>query len=320
MPSAPIDATCPDAISDILGKPMFAPIAYADRHGALAEKLGFDASEIVKVTQHVPLCLRNSEHRESRKRLGILIAEGAGRVRRTTNEVLPSMISDLLTPGRHDVMSEFIDPFVNMVMTAMVGTSVRFQSDTMVSRLFSQSIGVSKRKRMNNELKSLNDQIRQQMPGLNETEIGDRVALCILGTDTLRGTFGCSLHDIFVRGASHDIDALTADFPPRTGVPYIDREALAPANVSGTEYHSGQTFRAWLSSLEDVQEQDARNHFFGFGAHTCLGRKISTEIWKMVTNNLESHPSSIRVLDYARRRDDVFNIPQTFDIEVTPCR
>lgn len=315
--TTPINLTTPPEIAKILSDANMEPVPYGARHQALADNLGLDLREVIEITKSIPLMLRGADHEESRKRMAVLIAQAAPRVRIVTQQRLPAMIAALMSPGPHDVMAEFVDPLVNTIMAAIVGIDIDLAADSMVSRLFSQSIGVSKRRRMNSELVALRQQIATKLPDLTPAEVSDRMTLCILGMDALRGTLGCSLHDIFRSGIWAAPDPLTRAYPPRTGVPYIDREAVSPVVVHDENHAAGTNFRAWLVKLEDVDDSEARKRFFGFGAHTCLGRKLSLEIWEGMTAALHLHPATIETLNYALRRDDVFHVPEKFVIEVT---
>ena len=56
--------------------------------------------------------------------------------------------------------------------------------------------------------------------------------------------------------------------------------------------------------------------FWGFGAHLCLGRKLSLQIWRGITTELLTLAPVVTVTRYGLLRDDVFAIPGTFEIEV----
>ena len=84
----PIDLRYSDAIASTLSGPGFEPIAYANRHEEIARKLGFDVSEIVSLTKHVPLCLRGEAHT-------VGVREFADRIINHTNEPEPPMLKPL---------------------------------------------------------------------------------------------------------------------------------------------------------------------------------------------------------------------------------
>jgi len=304
-----------DGIAHVLGGAGYAPITYADRHRMLGERLGFDVSEILRAIEAIPLCLRGAAHAERRKRLAELIARAAGSIDAFVAEDLGGMVQAAFAPGRHDVMTDFVHPCVDRIIACTIEIAPQTAPDTMISKIFSQSIGVAKRRRMNRELGELRGRLGAAFPELGPDEIADRVALSILGTDTLRGTFGCSLHALFEGGPARDAVRRYRDIPPRTGVPYIDREALCPGEVEGAGHAAGAAFRACLGALEGGADRD-RVRFWGFGAHLCLGRKMSLQVWQGITAELLRLAPRVRVLEYGLLRDDVFAIPGRFEIEV----
>jgi len=307
--SVQIEVITPDEIAKVLGIKDFVPVDYESRHRILGEHLGFDASDILAAIRHVPLCARAQAHTASRKRIAKLIAQGTSEMGAFVREDVPAMVSELLLPGGHDVMAEFVGPCVNKLMSASVGVPLDLGDDTLVSRLFSQAMGISKRRRMNSELAELRRVIAHHLPHLSESEVGDRIALCILGTDALRGTLGCSLKALF------EEDANPAEYP-RTGVPYIDREALKSCPVNGVEQPANTVVRARLDQFERPEFAGERNRFFGYGAHVCLGRKIAVDLWQQVHDCATRSLANVTVTKYRLRRDDVFNIPEKFEIDV----
>lgn len=307
----------PGAISALLKSSDVSMAFLPSRHHELSQRLGFDISEIARVAQYIPLFLTGQDHLESRKRLAILISAGAERARRVLAERLPELQAQLLTPGRHNVMDEFICPLVDDLMSAMVGAKVALAPDTMITRIFSPSIGVAKRRRLNSELGSVFTQIKAQLTEPAEVDICDRMVLCILGTDALRGTLGCSLHQIFQQLDCQVADELNAVAPPRTGVSYVDRAVETSTKINGKCHERGDMFRVLLKNFETYETQEARNRFFGQGAHTCLGRKISLEIWTAIMAQLNKTPRKVGVLEFGMSRNDVFAVPDKFIIEVS---
>jgi len=303
-----------EAIAQVLGKNELAPVAYGERHRALGAHLGIDTSQIDFAIAAIPLCQRGSVHSETRRRLAKLIADTAPAADRYLSENVPKLLRATLTPGRHDVIGEFISPCVNGLLGVNIGIDLTIAHDSMVSRIFSQSIGVAKRKRLNDDIGNLRHAISAARPDLSENAVADRVALVILGNDALRGTLGKSLHAIF----SGEAKAESAGAPPRTGVPYIDREVLVAQTFSGQLHPAGTILRATLSVLNDADNTEARLRFFGFGPHTCLGRRLSLGLWRQIEKTLAEVAPKVKVVSYSMRKDDVFDIPETFEIEVTP--
>ncbi len=304
-----------DDIAIVLRSPDFRPVDYAARHLSLAAAMGFDATHIVSAINHVPLCLHGDRHAQARKRIARLINEGTENAMAVVETEVPEMIAQLHTPGHHDVMKEFVIPCVDRLISANTGLNITLPSDTLVSRLFSQTLGVAKRRRMNAELLALREKIAAQRPELSHEDISDRIVLFILGVDALRGTIARSMQLIYEGGLQQTSTEIARDYPA-TAVPYIDREATAACPIGGITYPTGTNFRARLDQFEERENQAHRNRFFGFGAHSCLGRKLALALWRTVVNSMRDHPANITVSDFKLRKDDVFAIPEVFEIEV----
>lgn len=311
-----VDVRNTDDIALILGAADFAPVPCGDAHRVLGDKFDLDVSEILAVSQHIPLCLRGDTHLAARRRIAEIISGSATETRAEVEREVPAMISALLTPGHHDVMQEFVTPLVNKIIGKTVGFPLQLDEDTLVSRVFSHTIGISKRRRMNTELRELRLAISTKLPHLNDIEIGDRLALCILGSDAMRGTLACSLHAMFQTGLPAPSDPTLTQTYAKTGVPFIDREALVSVKVEGQERLAGTVFRARLEAFEQSSDPKARNRFFGFGAHTCLGRTLALHVWQQIVSVLKESSVTVTVTKYALRRDDSFHMPQTFKLEV----
>ena len=308
----PVAVTGYDDLALVLGTRAFEPVAYEARISGLADRLGFDASEVLRAVRAVPLCQRGKAHTETRKRLAALIGQATERVSAFAETDVVALSKGLLSPGPHDVMQELVLPVVDGTIAQIIGVAPESKPDAMISRLFSQSIGVAKRKRMNAEFAGLRTRLSDAFPELDDRAIDDRIALSVLGTDALRGTIGCSLHALFAQ----DGDGEATQMPPKTGVPYVEREAVAEVTVSGQSYPAQTHFRACLDALEQGSDKD-KMRFWGYGAHTCLGRQMSVQVWQAIAASFKGALHRIAVTDYALRRDDVFAIPEMFMIEVT---
>jgi len=311
----PVKVSTFEDISLILGSVAFEPIEYGERHRMLGEKLGFDVTEILRAIDAIPLCLRGEAHSKARTRLARRIAEVTPEVDKFVDGELRQFFQRLLTPGKHDVMQEFVLPSVERIIGLTIGLPPELPADTLISRLFSQSIGVAKRKRMNAELGALRQRLNRDLPELRPQDIDDRIALCVLGTDALRGTLGCSLQSVFQDGLDERGDRDYMKIPPRTGVPYIDREAMQPCAFAGQKHAAQTILQGRLQALE-LRSDKERLRFWGFGEHTCLGRRISLQIWRVIAEELLSAGPLVTVLSFTLRKDDVFRIPNDFEIEV----
>ena len=157
----------------------------------------------------------------------------------------------------------------------------------------------------------------EAFPDADDLVCGMKLSLARLGRDALMGTLGCSLHQVIAQGEGRAFDQIYwPQLPPRTGVPYIDRMALCPVSVAGKTYEPGAVLRGDLARLEQSDDARAPMSFFGAGAHLCLGRAISLDLWKVMMVALRTSGARARVQHYSLRRDDVFHVPETFLLEM----
>ncbi|WP_333715056.1 hypothetical protein [Yoonia sp.] len=301
-----------DGIAKVLRDPDFDVVRFGDGHHYIGQYTGIDVSEIVSAFRAVPLSLRGEDHAAARQRLARIVAEAAPQTGAFIEAELPALIDALLQPGRHDVLAEFIIPLSEGFMKANIGAAPAIAPDSMIPRALSATIGIAKRKRLNTEMGALRQHLARALPHLGADEIADRMVLAILGTDALRGTLGQSLHAYF-EGAPNSADPTA---PPRTGVPRIPREVIRDHVIDGKLCPAGHQVKAELKSFNDSDKTHERIRFFGFGAHTCIGRQMSLKLWRRLVEVLDAHAPDVRILAYSLRRDDVFDIPEEFQIEV----
>lgn len=301
----------------VLASPDFDVVRYGDRYGQLAERLGLDFDAIRFALDHIPLCLRGEDHAAQRARIGRIIAENRPALIAAMPAMLDQGLACLAEPGEHDVMAHCIGPIVDGTISALCGSATGLTPDTLVSRVFSQSLGIAKRQRMEAEMAALRDRMVAAFPGLAPQDLGARLALAILGHDALVGTLARSIHAHIDACAGGPLNARPFDkIPTHTGVPYIDREALTQATVGGQTHAPGDHLRCQIGSLE-AEGPAERMRFFGAGAHVCLGKPLSLELLGGIRDRLARMTTRVTITDYRLRKDDVFLLPETFTITVT---
>ena len=170
---------------------------------------------------------------------------------------------------------------------------------------------------MDAEIKDLVDRFAADFPEDSSDRLGDRVTLAILGRDALIGTLGSSLHAFLEKQEGMPLFGARFDpVPTHTGVPFIDREARFDTDVAGVSVAEGHEVRCQLQSFSEEPARH-RGRFFGAGAHLCLGKPVSLDLFREISDHLHQLATRAKVLDFALRKDDVFNIPDTFEVEVS---
>ena len=216
-------------------------------------------------------------------------------------------------------MAEAIEPFVADFMGALIDIEdAGFDADSLISRIFSRGMGIAKRKRAEAEVAALRARI--EASGVSDqADVGQKLAMMILGRDALTGTIAYSLRDVFEAGQGRPFAALDfPELPSSTGVPYIERMAHERVTIDGLALQPGDRVRIMLRAFGHSGDARDRAQFFGAGAHTCLGRPIALEAWAAIEAFLSGLPTTVGPLRCTPRNDDIFAIPASLELEVRP--
>lgn len=303
--------------TEVLSSANFSVVPYAERYASLADRLSLNFGNILFTLGHVPLCLDGTDHAEQRADVARLIAQRRDLVSAALPEIVAAAFAPLRNPGPHDMVGEVIVPCIDGLIREMTGADLRFGPDSLVSRIFSQSIGVAKRRRLETELAGLAAELRRQFPDDTDIRLGSRLSLAVLGRDALIGTVSFSLAQMFKTASGNPLtEATLVKVPTHTGVPYIDRQARAATEIGSVPVAAGEVLRCRLQSLEGADEA-SRLRFFGAGSHVCLGRATSLELFGRIVEFLGTLPMRVDVIEIVQRDDDVFTYPETFKVSVS---
>ncbi len=290
---------------------------YRDRVRLLTERFGLELDATLFALGALPICLPRADHPERRRAIARFIAARAEAVRAELPALVAEHFAALRRPGRADVMREAVEPGVAALLSLLTGVPIVFDRHAHVSRIFSPGLGPARRRQVEAELRDFIAECRARFAQDDEAMTGLRLSLLILGRDALVGTLGVSLQRLVAAAdgaAWRDIDWPAT--PPATGVPYIERVAVEPVTVAGRALAPGNSIRAELASYEAAPDPRTRASFFGAGAHLCLGRTLALDLWAALGAFLAQGDERPRLLTFALRRDDVFAIPERFEIEV----
>lgn len=301
----------------VLTSPLLDVTPFADRIAALSRRTGLDLSTTVFALRALPLGADRTRHANLRRTMAAALAPRLPLLRDRLPGIVAARLAPLGRPGRIDMMAGVITPCVGDVLTILSGVEVDAEACALVSRIFSEVLGPSRRLRLEAELRDLRHAIETAFPEASAPENGMRLAMVILGRDALIGTMACSLHEVIQAASGRPFTAMSiSDFPPRTGVPYIDRVATAEGDVGGQQVMPGMRMRAHLNRYEDGGRAAALG-FFGAGAHLCLGRTPALDLWRVVARELGTLSGTPRLVAFALRKDDVFAYPDRFIVEVS---
>lgn len=267
--------------------------------------------------EYVPPCVSRDKHPAVRQAIAQIIVENQAELK----VVLPGLIADsfacLAYPGEHDLLASALIPLVQGVLQIIAGVApVGNRQNTLVSHIFSQSLGIARRCRMEAEYRDLGSWLHGRYPDESEERRGARLALLILGYDATIGTLACSLRDLIGHAPQVMADLAFETMPSRTGVPYVDRKATVATVGGGRSWEVDDVARVCLGSLEEGASAKDRNRFFGAGSHTCLGRTLFLNLWSQVACAIRAKPGMISLVHFSLGKNDVFRIPEIFTIKV----
>jgi cytochrome P450 len=188
-----------------------------------------------------------------------------------------------------------------------------------LSVIFDRMMGLRRRQQLDSDIGRVRAAIRGALPDeADEDDEGVRVALFILGNDTLSGTLGESLYTVLRQNPGRRLNEISyPELPPETGVPFAERVVTEAFVFDGVQLAPGDRVRLYLQGFQYSDRPGDRSRIFGTGLHACLGRQLSVEIWRTLVERLSTTTLALDVLSYAARTDDyVFTAPETLLVGV----
>lgn len=291
---------------------------YAGRYKNLQERLGIDFDHVLLSMRYVPPCVPIARHSDVRTKIAEIIGGRMSEIKSELPEIVGRSLSCLRHEGEHDLLKDGVVPLVRELLGKLAGISLIPQREgSLVSYLFSQTLGVARRKRMEDEYRELWAAIASAFPDESEGRRGARLALVILGFDATIGTVGCSLRDLMCEEPALMSTLPFEKSPAITGVPYVDRAATAAFSLNGQQFRSGEALRVNLESGAEVPDKSVPALLFGAGPHSCLGRSLTLGLWSAISREIRATPGSISVVDFGLSKNDVFRIPDKFIVRVS---
>lgn len=309
----------PDICRELLSTAALYPAPALEHYRNMPPGFGEAFASVAFAFEHIPLSMYGERHAEARRRASTFIAGRHAAIRQWAEHELPLHLKPFERAGRIEVMGEVIKPLVRSLFAVLVDTDLpdRLALDH-VSQVFDKSIGMSRRVQLEADMAQLEAHLRERLGKVEEDELGMRLGLLVVGKDALVGTLAEGLSELFGDNQAVALDSIAfPKMPHRTAVPFVERIAAEPVSVAGLELAEGERVRIVLQTYGHGPANE-HHRYFGAGAHACLGRPMSLELWSAITALLSKLPSRVRVLDYHLPMDSyVFNVPTRFEVEVT---
>ncbi len=293
-------------------------VPYGERYRNLSEIFDEDFDAIIAVLAQAPLCVEGQDHVNSRKAMALLIASRLKHVRNQIPAMIDMYCAKLDTPGTIDLMGHVINPLVHNFLDLIAGAALTLDQNSDISSVFSKTNGMRKRRKINEQIASLQDKLRASFPNQSDVDIQRKIVVGVLGNDALCGTLGATLYHIFENADRMPLSKLAyPNIPNYSGVKFVDRIAMQDTVVCKHALQAGQEFEVKFDELHKRTTESEKMALFGGGRHTCLGKGISMDLWDGLVLNLKQKHIMCTVRSYKERKDHVFRIPEEFIVEVS---
>jgi hypothetical protein len=312
--------TDPGSCERFLTSPDTRPATFSDNYVAVEKRLGIDFSNVLLAFLHIPMCLHEEAHRKARRRVAEHLAACKFDLSAAMTKSLAVHLEPLRQEGELEIISQVLEPLVLGVNEAFtdVPPAVAAKCRT-VSTIFDKSIGPRKRQRIDVELGLMRAEIIGKL-GLDVSEdaVGLRLAMAVLGRDTLIGTIGASLYSILSANPGRRLNEIIyPKMPPETGVPFIERIAVNTFSDQGTRFNAGDGLRIYYQAFAYSDSPLEQPKIFGVGSHLCMGKTLSLDLWREMTSALGKIPLYADIVSHEWRTDDyIFLCPSQLRIRL----
>ena len=264
------------------------------------------------VARWTPLLMEGPVHRDIRRGLADMMTEGRAR----TTAALPDLMQRYVQPLGEKDHAEWMDaclvPLVKDLFCHMCNCPVSVPFPKLVlSRIFDRFVSLAALDAIEEQVALLRQEIRKRSGTADEDLEGAKVALFILGRDSLLGTLATSL--LFILRQNLDRPFADIEFPdyvPETGVAIAERVAEQDLTVASVTIAAGQRVRLFFQPMSDASSTVGKQNLFGTGAHSCLGRPISLDVWRALCKTIRSFPQRLSSIACDYETNNIFVVPR----------
>lgn len=268
---------------------------------------------------HIPIGWDGSDHAERRKAVARFMASRREALEAGLPLSVDRHIGKLDEDGDIELVSEVLLPLVNDMTGLLLGIEIGADIALQISPLFDRLLSLRHHAKIDASIGEARAWIREQLGGRgDDVDEGLRITLWILGYDAQLGTVGESLRALFEAHSGERISAIPyPEAPPETGVPYAERDALADIQLGGCEIPKGARLRIMLQGFAYSDRNDSASRIFGVGAHACLGRPLSLDLWRLIVARLQRIDRTVTFLGATQRTSDyVFVCPSSLRVRI----
>ncbi|MEM0977499.1 MAG: hypothetical protein AAGJ34_08190 [Pseudomonadota bacterium] len=266
--------TDPKTICDLLRRPEIDLFDSQNGYKKLTEALDLDFDATVTYLNSVPLGLRGGPHQETKRSAIQKVSHNFDEAVKTFETHFRNLAETLLTsPGRTDIFNEIYIPALRAALSQVTGADRELVDHAPeVVLAFDPYVSLKRRLKSNELIKRL-----FQIPELDQSARDQNRArgLSTLGSDASRGGIGYAVAEVFTNNVGARLSAMPwDDLRVYPAIAFVDRVCVQSFQYGEFAFREGDRIRLWLSaSRDDPEYQEILA--FGFGKHSCPGRKLA---------------------------------------------
>lgn len=264
---------------------------------------------LIFAARSIPLLIEGPAHREIRRRLAEFVTEGRAR----TMAALPELMRRYVEPLSGQRQIEWISASV-VPMVAELGRHLCNCPDPLpfpklvITRLFDRFASLTALSEAEQQIAELRERLSRSMPDIDPAV---SIALLVLGRDSMVGTLATSLHSLLRQNLNRRLaDIEFPDYPPETGVAIAERIATHAITVGEETIAAGDRVRMYFQPISAAGSAVNKQNLFGSGAHSCLGRPISLDIWRVMTQTLRHFSGTVTSVAAEFEPNTIFVVPR----------
>lgn len=289
--------TDPAAILRVFRSPLAVVSSLTEVLKAIRENYGTELPNVAYACGVLPLLVADEAHPAARKGFATFLAARLAELEGELSELSKACLSPLSCPGRVDIVSEVVDPFIHRVFSVFLQCDLPPEFLAMhVGDILSFNTNLARLRSLEARIAGTLEFLRATTP--NEADIAWKFTCLVFGLDSLAMMLTESIVTA-VRDASDDRAGVRLpQFPIETGVPVTFRRAKSDFDMDGCAFKAGDLIRLQLQAFGYSEQAEHRNFIFGAGMHSCVGKQLSLRIWDSFKREFDRLDLKARIADY----------------------
>lgn len=301
-------------VVDLLKDPRLLCPSIAAGLARLEQRFGVALPNLIYAAGYIPLLNEGAPHLELRRHLSRYLAGRREQMAAAATGLVGRYFSLLERQGEVELVDEVLRPLVTELFSALFRTNGTLPFTPLVTtQIFDHWSSLSKllaaEAAIGEQRRAFADLLGQEIP---QDQAGPYLALVILGRDSLLSTLGDSLATVVSGNPDRRLDEIGYPAQPAaTGVAIAERTVSESFDYAGTAFREGDWVRLYFHALMDGHGDAGHNLMFGVGAHACLGRHLSLDLWQVIIRKLASIGRRAEIVEFAYHDNHVFVMPRT---------